>query len=223
VRTVDVTSLDREFQAVDPLEYPYAPDTFEDEVPVKRDYWARWGHDHALIDIGAGFGGYALPALANGASVWAIDPTEDSSLILKESVAANGWARQFKFSRFALWNNASEFPDWMESDVFRRFPTGGSPFLSTLDMLAGSLLKLDAIKIDVVGAELGVVQGAFETLQRYKPFLLIEDYAGLVDHATEETRKKLLNILMRLGYRYKWGHYEGDREERRFIIAEAEG
>jgi FkbM family methyltransferase len=75
------------------------------------------------------------------------------------------------------------------------------------------------IKIDVEGAELGVMQGAVETLQRHRPFVLFEHGAGGADlYGTRPTQ--VFDLLEGVGLRIfdldGSGPYSRDRFEATF-------
>jgi FkbM family methyltransferase len=67
--------------------------------------------------------------------------------------------------------------------------------LRTIDSLAIPNLRL--IKIDVEGAELGVIQGAGETIRRLRPFLFVEN-------DRQDKSAALIEALFALGYRLWW-------------------
>ncbi len=46
--------------------------------------------------------------------------------------------------------------------------------MSTLDTVAATMNRIDLIKIDVEGAELGVLQGGAETILRFRPHIVLE-------------------------------------------------
>lgn len=73
--------------------------------------------------------------------------------------------------------------------------------LTTLDHLAGRLDHVDLIKIDVEGAELAVLEGAVQTLQRHRPVILFE----LLDTALKQqgaSADGVLAFLTGLGYQF---------------------
>ena len=65
----------------------------------------------------------------------------------------------------------------------------------TIDSMTFARLRL--IKIDVEGAELGVIQGASETIRRLRPFLFVEN-------DRQEKSAALIEALFALGYRLWW-------------------
>jgi hypothetical protein len=68
---------------------------------------------------------------------------------------------------------------------------------STLDQFAfeRSLDRLDFVKIDVEGKEIGVLEGGHETFSRFTPALILE-----VGCEEENDRKRIAELLCSWGY-----------------------
>lgn len=201
------------FFVVDPpsIGYPgHSTVCFDEHEPVHH-LVGELGPGDLLIDIGAQFGSYALPALVMGASVIAFEPTEYASESMKASVEVNGWQDRCTVVRMALYDGTA-YPEALTSEVFgQHYPSAGHE-VSTLD---GELehAKVDCkrmvIKIDVEGAELGVLRGAIKTLKAFKPTLIVEDHDGInpgvgcavSDYpASIDSAKKIHKMLKGLGY-----------------------
>jgi FkbM family methyltransferase len=75
--------------------------------------------------------------------------------------------------------------------------------LSTLDIELSNMniQKVDFIKIDVEGAELFVLKGALNTLNKYKPALLIE-FNESTFNAAGYTSKDIFDLLKPIGYNF---------------------
>jgi hypothetical protein len=72
-----------------------------------------------------------------------------------------------------------------------------------------ALSRLDAIKIDVEGAELRLLQGATATLSRYRPLVLFEASDNTL-RQQGATREQLLDYLRALEYElYLFDPYSG--------------
>ena len=72
----------------------------------------------------------------------------------------------------------------------------------TLDGLLSGSDRLDAIKCDVEGAELAVLRGAAQTLERFHPLLLIEieeRHTRRYGHSAQE----VFDLLSAHGYRHE--------------------
>lgn len=201
------------FRTSPPESYPYDFRTFDDEAEIKRDHWSDIAPCERVVDVGCCWGGYSLPALAQGARVLAFDATDASERHVAGNVALNEWGDHFEFRKRVLWDGG-EYPGWMRASFARHYATTSLPRFSTLDEeLLGE--KVDRIKIDVEGAELGVVRGGRSVLARWKPKLLIESHVGIYPECTaENTFAPLAALLQSLGYEVStrwWGDPVGGR------------
>lgn len=179
---------------------------FEDEAPVRDEHWKVRAGD-LVIDVGCHVGSYALPALAAGATVIAIDPDkvrlgvlarlaivndldEDALILVNEALSApGGYSREF---RAAL--DAAPYPEHHASAQAR---------YSTLDEVARrfALTRCDWIKVDVEGAELGVLQGGLGMLARFRPRVLMEEHTGVLPFVRDlDSAAGCRALLESLGY-----------------------
>lgn len=152
---------------------------FEVEL-IQRELKSAWG----FLDIGANVGYYACIARQMGKHVLAFEPVSDNLAHLYANIAANGWTDIEVFplglsdapGMATIYNGAtaaSLLPGWAGSSNNVRQTIA----LSTLDIILGERFadKRFAVKIDVEGAELGVLQGASKTLARdLAPVWLVE-------------------------------------------------
>ena len=137
-----------------------------------------------FVDVGANIGFYSCLARKAGARVIAIEASRDSVECLLFNLGANGWD-DVEVVPAGLANRigiaplhgggtgASLLADWAGASTA---PARSIP-LTTLDTVVGHRFEDQAllIKVDVEGAELGVVQGATAVLQRQpKPVWLLE-------------------------------------------------
>lgn len=181
------------------------------EHDVRERFWSRVAPGDVVLDVGAGFGSYTLPALARGAvQVYAWNPIASESNVLCESLKANGWADRCG----VMANGLYSAPGWLvaysgkrASDFFpaatfsaHHVAASGAFPVRTLDhemaILCGGSDRLDWLKIDVEGAEAEVLKGAAETLRRFRPRVLVENHL-FKDAAMEE---KVKAVLAPLGY-----------------------
>lgn len=180
-----------------------------------------------FIDAGANHGEFTIAAAGRvtHGHVIAFEPNEVMRRFLERSVAMNkfsnvtvlpyglgaadGEGSLFEIEEYwhaTLRNEglATQFP---RTDVKT---TGHSIVLRSLDKLMGTLRleRIDWMKIDVEGAEWAVLRGAEQSLQKFKPRLLLE-----VDHdnfkAAGYSAKDLLAWLAEIGYKpyrfTRWG------------------
>ena len=79
----------------------------------------------------------------------------------------------------------------------RAYTTRGRPIDDVVNEL--NLARVDAIKIDVEGAELSVLRGAFQTLKRFHPKLVLEVIPSQLA-AFQSTPEDLTKLLKEAGY-----------------------
>lgn len=214
----EIESCGVRFRAVDPSSYPFATYEFSDEAEVKRRFWSDLRPGEWVVDLGASWGGYALPALAQGARVLAVEPSPRTGEALRESVRANGWQDRALVVRAALWDDSLAIPEEFRNAAMRNFGDDDRAPLTTLDALVESygLPEVSRIKFDVEGAEFAILRGAARTLARFRPRLLIEDHdkapdapdAALVPYAVG-LRKKVVALLGASGYEVEEVWVEG--------------
>ena len=183
---------------------------YADEQPVRDAYW-RPGKGQVVMDIGAAVGSYTMPALAAGARVTAVDPDTDALAKLERVAALNGLT-DYTSLACAVFDGGA-YPEDMRAALEASghrymIPLRDAAYV-TLDELAAGLDRLDWIKIDVEGAELGVLAGGIGTLTRLRPRLLIEDHTEVYPFtAAMDSRRRCTDLLTQAGYavaRVPWG------------------
>ena len=141
-----------------------------------------------VLDVGANLGAIALPLgwMAPRGTVYAFEPAPANFAYLERNIAANG-ARNVVAVNAGVHSSAAV----LEFHYIAQF--AGGAFLSpagfvdgreervqvacvTIDAFVASrgLTRVDAIKVDVEGAEEEVLAGAQVTLERLRPRLVIE-------------------------------------------------
>ena len=181
---------------------PGLPAAYADEREVRDAHW-RPQQGQMVIDIGAAVGSYTLPALAAGARVIAVDPDTAALAKLGRVAALNGFT-DYTTETCAVFN-APGYPEDMRAALEAAptadlIPARDADYV-TLDELTVGLDRLDWVKIDVEGAELGVLYSGLKTLHRYHPRLLIEDHTEVYPWVAEMgSRKKCKDLLAAFGY-----------------------
>lgn len=140
-----------------------------------------------VIDVGANFGYFTLllgDAVGQSGHVIAVEPNPEAASLLQETVALNGhWART-RVVPHAL--GASEGRGWLFAPhgepknaalVANADMTGGRTVevsVLSLDEVALQYSKVDLVKIDAEGGELGIVAGMRQLIARDHPTLVLE-------------------------------------------------
>jgi FkbM family methyltransferase len=171
-----------------------------------------------FIDVGANFGIYALRAAAlvgTSGHVIAVEPNPASVRLLQTNIAASD-ASAVTVAPVAC----SDVDSMLELYVAPQSNTGETSLSQANASQEGKVAnaykvrarplddiiresgvtRVDAIKIDVEGAEYLVVKGAQQTLDRFRPMLLIE----IVEHQLREmgtSSAELKEFLHKHGYR----------------------
>lgn len=194
--------------------------SFDDEQEL-RDRWWHPLPGQTVLDIGAAFGSYALPALAMGARVVAFSPAEFDTKLLKLNLGLNPeLARRCLVVRDGLYSADGWFdPDrcaFAKAPPFRvGHPTPGREMeeaitertkhqwlrVRSLDSFLEEHPGIDRIqwmKIDVEGAELEVLKGAEKCLRMYRPRILVENHEFHVAGISNQVRDYLQGL--NLGY-----------------------
>jgi FkbM family methyltransferase len=168
--------------------------TFFDETETREAWWNILPGDFVL-DVGADFGSYALPALALGAAhVHAWSPRYKSrteaveAATLRASAALNGWDGRLTVYEDGLWSREgflgapdspkmAEYFDSLEAAEAHVAdePGNASAFpVRTLDSFTFG--RVDWLKIDAEGCELDIMRGGQETIARCRPVVLLEQH-----------------------------------------------
>lgn len=151
-----------------------------------------------FIDAGAYTGIYSFLALKHGADrVYAFEPNPECFARLMENAAENRAGHKFGAWRQALWNEPREMtlqakPNLTSAGSLMREGSGFKVRAVTLDSFHFDIENVTAIKFDVERAELQAIQGAWNTLERCKPHILVELLDGV---------EPVAGMLSELGYR----------------------
>jgi FkbM family methyltransferase len=198
---------------------------FKDEAEIREAYWLVQAGD-VVLDIGSHIGSYAIPALAAGATVYAVDPDAGRLAILARLCEINS----LDMSRLVTVNEAvagaggytQDFRSALDAAPYPEHHAPAAARFSTMDDLAGRLAitRLDWVKIDVEGAELGVLQGGQNILGSAHPALLIEDHTDVYPFVAQmNSRHQCTELLESLGYTIETNRYQDNlTPDRTFLI-----
>lgn len=181
--------------------------SFHDEQVVRDRHWhPRPGE--VVLDVGAAFGSYTLPALALGARVVAFEPADFNYELLMTNLKLNPeLARRCLVVRDGLHSDDG----WFDPDhsIFAREPVRDASDHDTTQWLRVRALdsflserpgitRVDWIKMDIEGAELAALEGAHQCLMACRPKLLIECH----NQHDPEMQQKVINHVLGLGLGY---------------------
>jgi len=216
------------FYVVDPETggYKHTTHTFFDHEPMLSAWGKAIKEGDIAIDVGACFGSFTLPALALGATVIAVEPSTDGFEILEANVGVNGWQGRCQVVRSVLFDG-TPYPQALLQEVFGHHYPGKDFVFETLDGLVArlELKRVDHVKLDVEGAELGVLEGGHATLERWHPALYIEDHDGINSNpdcvvssypASIRSSERIHEMLQGLGYNIEVMPHSCSRK---FIVA----
>lgn len=203
------------FRILEGVTHPaYSLATFDEEREFRERHWLIKPGD-VVIDAGASYGAYTLPALHAGAGhVYAFEPERSVRVDLARNVELNEWSSRCSVLSSGLWdgngpvNFYSYAPHWPKGTI-----TGMFNMVRLDDWAAREeLSRLDWFKLDVEGAEERAIRGGLETLNRFKPQLIIECHTFL----DVDVVKKIRAMLP--GYAFT----EVDREPCVMLVGRAE-
>lgn len=140
-----------------------------------------------VVDVGANFGYFTLllgDAVGEGGHVIAVEPNPDAAALLQETVLLNGHGQRTRVVPHAL--GATVGHGWLYSPhgepknaslVAREGLPGGRTIdiaILTLDEVALPSKKVDLVKIDAEGGEIGIVAGMRQLIARDRPMIALE-------------------------------------------------
>lgn len=171
-------------------------------TPEERWLAGRSWAGRVVYDVGAWEGVLTLffaRSVGRQGQVVAFEPNPRSAARLRENVGLNGLPN---VRLFELALGAAEGKAWLHLPHgvaawghLTEAPADLAVRVRTLDLIVAEaeLPPPDFIKIDVEGAELGVLRGAHETIRQYAPSLLVEVHP-------QTDRVALWTLLSALGY-----------------------
>ena len=133
--------------------------------------------DDIVIDCGGFIGSHALPFAALGAKVICFEPVEKYRTLLKKSAEKNGFLIDIRSDLVGQVATAMKF--YERDDGCSRM--SGKKGIETIkNMITIDSLNLPScklMKIDVEGAEYDTLDGAEETIAKFKPIIFIETFS----------------------------------------------
>lgn len=171
--------------------------SFDDEQSLRDRWWNPRAGD-TVLDIGAAFGSYVLPALALGARVVAFSPAPFDTKLLEINLGLNPeLKKRCLVARDGLYSKDG----WFNPDVcrFSDKPEAGSQWIPvrSLDSFLlerPGIGRVDWMKLDVEGAELEVLKGAEQCLRMYRPRVLVENHEFQVKGIENQVRDYMVGL-----------------------------
>jgi FkbM family methyltransferase len=159
-----------------------------------------------VVDVGANLGAHTLffaNAVGRSGLVYAFEPQRITFQTLCANMALNGITNAFCFLMALGEERGSIMVPMLDPRGANNFgglelgsfTQGEKVEMISLDSLA--LPQCGLIKVDVEGMELGVLKGARETIEKYRPRLYVEN-----DRA--EKADDLTRFIDQLGYKMYW-------------------
>lgn len=164
-----------------------------------------------IVDVGANIGYYSLLAVVGSqgsATVYSFEPEPNSYRYLLDNIELNQ-TRAIVPVNMALSDQEGSICFFVHDSnggkhsIVKPGTTSTQIHVeaTTLDLFARNhhLKRLDILKLDVEGAEGRVINGAIETIRRFRPIIFME-YTPDWLAKTEIDPEKLLHTLQTLGY-----------------------
>jgi len=160
-----------------------------------------------VFDIGANVGYYTLliaQKVGSTGKVYAFEPIPETFARLQENIALNGFTNIVAVPAAVTDRDCTVRMSVEDSasSIFRASSANSIevPTIS-LDSFVGQhrIERVDAIKMDVEGAELLVLRGADQVIRRYKPIIMTEINPALLKSAGT-TAEELFKAIIDYGY-----------------------
>jgi len=150
---------------------------FHSEEVIKHRFW-NIQQGEAVADVGACFGSWTIPALLQGARVYAYEPHPLLYTELCHNVAINNLSSSFKGTNKAVWSSTGKILELPQLDLSMMRRPDNQPVLRVMTVALDDELidvpRLDWIKIDVEGAEIEVLKGARQLIEKFNPRIILE-------------------------------------------------
>ena len=185
----------------------YWTNTYENHKELKV-FSSHFREGVTVMDIGANTGVYALHfsrKVGTNGKVYAFEPVPEYFERLKEHIALNN-ATNIVPVPFALSDQKGTTKMSVAGGESSLFLYRTDQFVevpvTTLDdfVAENGVDRVDAIKLDVEGAELKVIQGAEKTIQQFKPIMMVEINATTLK-AAGTSPEELFQTIVSYGYK----------------------
>lgn len=180
--------------------FPTSEDPFFDDVFLRNVYYRYEPRkEDVLVDVGAHMGFFTVKMANHVKRVIAVEPDPYNFKFLCANIKNNGFSNVIALNHALGAENSSLF---LSRDYgygrtkLEKNGTGPKVDVKTLDLIVKQLgIYPNAIKIDVEGNEIGVLEGARTTLNACRPRLIIASY-----HYASES-DQIMKYLVSAAYR----------------------
>lgn len=153
-----------------------------------------------FLDVGANIGGYSIWAGERGAEVIALEPAEDTFMLLMENVALNGYPITTVNAAAGAVCGTANFTSGR--DALNRLDPGGSVEIKvvTIDSLIGDRV-VAGMKVDVEGFEIDVLRGCERALREQRIKLIQLEWNHECMRSVGTDRRPIAELLAKYRYR----------------------
>jgi FkbM family methyltransferase len=179
-----------------------------------------------LIDIGASVGAWTFNIAKRGFEVYAYEPSPKAYEVLCKrakkycNVHAFSYALGDKDTIGRLGYTAFSLSGTMDEEI--HIPGGNTIDIALHKLDSLCITQVGVIKIDTEGYEVPILRGAKDTIQKWKPTLIIEIHQGTGEalKSFSEELNRITSILKEFGYNW-WVHYRpnGLRNKQPHVVA----
>lgn len=164
--------------------------------------WSLIKEDDIVLDIGAQFGTWTLPAATRKPrQVYAFEPYRPFFDKLNGNISCNEEDIRSRITSVCIGFDKEERTNVPYSEFTVSTMEGGNKDkmidVTTLDKYVSenNIEKVNHIKIDVDGPELNILEGAKDTIKRFKPNIMIEEHNFIVPNISVSIFKFLVYEL----------------------------
>lgn len=188
----------------------YPVDSISDVMVGMKDYWDNWrggalpiidkylDEGAVILDIGANIGSHTVywALERNAKKIYSFEPLPDTFSILQTNIKLNNLEDRVRIYDVGL----SDTVCHTDVQHYSEMNIGGTSFIKresgqfqfkTLDSF-NIQEHIDLIKIDVEGAEVDVLNGAVNTIQKSHPIIVLETFTH---------KQEVDAVLDKMGYR----------------------
>lgn len=214
------------------LSFPQNPDYIlgSSELPVQRAFARYLRRGGVFYDVGANVGFFSLLAarfVGREGSVYCFEPVTENAATIRRNAELNsmknisifdvavGCASGVSELHLSKWDGGASLSG-SEAPTPKPVEVRSVPVVALDEIVSAKELRAPTlVKIDVEGAELGVIRGMLETISKFKPVVIYEVDDG--NRASFERRWEVLDQLVK-GLGYDVAHLEDSYPNLRWYV-----